>query len=67
MEILQGLEGELVPLMTDPQEKAAVRENLGNAINACVAEIDKQQRPEIHIAYLQGKIEAYEKALAHQK
>ena len=63
LEILQGLKSELIPAILEPDARKITEQNFDNAMTIVVNEIQKQQSPEIQLAYQQGKIEGLESSI----
>jgi len=63
LEIIAGLKNEICPAIDEPQQKAILTGNFDRALQIIAEEIEKQQNPEIQLAVLRGKVEAYEKSI----
>jgi len=58
-EIVVGLRNELVPLVNN----AVVEDNFDRCISLIEGELEKLKNPEIRMALLEGKVEAFETSL----
>ena len=64
LEIVQGLREEIVGALRSDPSCHLVEQNFSRAIELICGEIHVKNNPEIQIALLNGKVEAYEKALS---
>ena len=60
LEILNGLKSEICPLLANDKAGIIISANFDRAIEIVSAAHDEQSNPQLCIAYLRGKVEAYE-------
>jgi len=57
LEILHGLKNEICPMITNEGQRIILESNFDRAIELCSVSAEQ------HLAYLEGKVEAYENTI----